>query len=412
MKTLTVELGARSYPIHIGPGLLRNSALIGRSVSAEQVLVVSNATVAPLYLATVEAAFAGRKLRSLVLPDGEQYKNLDSFARIIDELINAGFHRDACIVALGGGVIGDLTGFAAAAFQRGIDFLQLPTTLLAQVDSSVGGKTAVNHPRAKNMIGAFHQPVAVIADTDTLTTLPSRELSAGLAEVIKHGLIVDHEFFAWLEGSMDAVLRLDATALTHAITRCCEIKAAIVAEDEREHGRRALLNFGHTFGHAVEALGGYGRWLHGEAVAIGMRMAADSSERQGWLDGADAARIRALLERAGLPTSATGLAVEDVLERMRLDKKAGRKGMRLVLLKAIGEAVVAPAPDDQLLASRWPRTSSLTGSRRRGRASPNPTGRRPPTPSGRPTRSPRPLARSLTSIAAMSRSPASPRARE
>jgi 3-dehydroquinate synthase len=349
MKTLTVELGARSYPIHIGPGLLADGNLLRALVSADQVLIVTNETVAPLYLAKVESAFDQRKRRSLVLPDGEQYKTVDSFVQVIDELIDAGFHRDACIVALGGGVIGDLAGFAAAAFQRGIDFLQVPTTLLAQVDSSVGGKTAVNHPRAKNMIGAFHQPVAVVADTDTLRTLPRRELSAGLAEVIKHGLIEDQAFFVWLEENMDALLRLDDTALTHAITRCCEIKAGIVAEDEREQGRRALLNFGHTFGHAIEALGGYGRWLHGEAIAIGMRMAADSSARIGWLGKSDAARILALLERAGLPTEADGLAVDDVLERMRLDKKAGRKGMRLVLLKSLGKAEVALAPDESIL---------------------------------------------------------------
>jgi 3-dehydroquinate synthase len=349
MHTLTVELGARSYPIHIGPGLLADAGLLQSAVAAEQVLIVSNETVAPLYLAQVESAFAGRKRRALILPDGEQYKTIGSFVRIIDELIDAGFHRDACIVALGGGVIGDLAGFAAAAFQRGIDFLQLPTTLLAQVDSSVGGKTAVNHPLAKNMIGAFHQPVAVIADTDTLRTLPRRELAAGLAEVIKHGLIEDREFFAWLEGHMEALLAHDGAALTHAITRCCEIKSGIVAEDEREHGRRALLNFGHTFGHAIESLGGYGRWLHGEAVAIGMRMAADTSARLGRLDPADTARIVTLLARAGLPTTATGLAVDDILDRMRLDKKAGRKGMRLVLLRALGEAELVPAPADAIL---------------------------------------------------------------
>ena len=349
MKTLTVELGARSYPIHIGPNLLADQSLLQGAVRAEQVLIVSNTTVAPLYLEKVEAAFSGRKRRALVLPDGEQYKTVDSFVRIIDELIDAGFHRDACIVALGGGVIGDLAGFAAAAFQRGIDFLQLPTTLLAQVDSSVGGKTAVNHPKAKNMIGAFHQPVAVIADTGTLRTLPRRELAAGLAEVIKHGLIVDSAFFDWLESSMDRLLTLDGEALTRAITRCCEIKAGIVAEDEREHGRRALLNFGHTFGHAIEALGGFSRWLHGEAIAIGMRMAADASARMGWLDGNDVRRIVALLGRAGLPTAADGLAVDAVLDRMRLDKKAGRKGMRLVLLRALGQAELTPAPDDAIL---------------------------------------------------------------
>jgi 3-dehydroquinate synthase len=347
VETIVVALGQRSYPIHIGPGLLDRPELYGGA--ARQVLLVTNDVVAPLYLERVQAALGGRELDTLVVPDGEPHKTLATFTAVIDRLIERRFHRDCCLVALGGGVIGDLTGYAAASYQRGVAFVQVPTTLLAQVDSSVGGKTAVNHPRAKNMIGAFHQPIAVLADTSTLRTLPPRERSAGLAEVIKYGIIVDAAFFAWLEEHIDDLQRLDPVALTYAIKRSCEIKAAIVAEDEREHGRRALLNFGHTFGHAVEALGGYGRWLHGEAVAIGMRMAADSSERQGWLDGADAARIRALLERAGLPTSATGLAVEDVLDRMRLDKKAGRKGMRLVLLKAIGEAVVAPAPDDPLL---------------------------------------------------------------
>lgn len=365
MHTLTVELGARSYPIHIGPGLLADGSLLRSLVSADQVLIVTNETVAPLYLKKVESAFAERKRRSLVLPDGEQYKTVDSFVQVIDELIDAGFHRDGCIVALGGGVTGDIAGFAAAVFQRGIDFLQLPTTLLAQVDSSVGGKTAVNHPRAKNMIGAFHQPVAVIADTETLRTLPRRELAAGLAEVIKHGLIVDSRFFAWLEGNIDALLALDGEALTHAITRCCEIKAGIVAEDEREQGRRALLNFGHTFGHAIEALGGYGRWLHGEAIAIGMCMAADTSVRLGWLDTGEAARIRTLLERAGLPTKAGGLAVAEILDRMRLDKKAGRKGLRLVLLRALGKAELAPAPDEKIL--RESVTGGLAGGSRAAR---------------------------------------------
>jgi len=349
MRTLTVELGARSYPIHIGPGLLSDEKLLQGAVDAEQLLIVTNTTVAPLYLASVESAFSGRKLRSLVLPDGEEHKNIASFVRIIDELIAAGFHRDACIVALGGGVIGDLAGFAAAAFQRGIDFLQIPTTLLAQVDSSVGGKTAVNHPRAKNMIGAFHQPVAVIADTRTLATLPPRELAAGLAEVIKHGLIEDYAFFAWLEQGIDDLLAQDGEALTRAITRCCEIKAGIVAVDEREQGRRALLNFGHTFGHAIEALGGYGMWLHGEAIAIGMRMAADTSARLGLLDKRDSERVVDLLGRAGLPTTAQGLAVDEILDRMQLDKKAGRQGLRLVLLRALGEALLMPAPDESIL---------------------------------------------------------------
>jgi 3-dehydroquinate synthase len=349
MKTIRVNLGRRSYPILIGPGLLSDRSLLGDSVEAEQIMIVTNEVVAPLYLQRVEAAFTERTRHSLILPDGERYKNLDSFSRVIDELISEGFHRDACIIALGGGVIGDLAGFAAASYQRGIDFVQIPTTLLAQVDSSVGGKTAVNHPQAKNMIGAFHQPVAVITDTGTLETLPRRELAAGLAEVIKYGLLEDIDFFAWIEAHVDELLALDSEAMTHAIARCCEIKAAIVADDELEHGRRALLNLGHTFGHAIEALGGYGRWLHGEAVAIGMQMAAETSALLGWIDRAETERVRLLLERAGLPTSVTGLTADEIMRRMRLDKKAGRKGLRMVLLERLGAAVVVDAPDDSVI---------------------------------------------------------------
>ena len=351
MDTITVSLGKRSYPIHIGSGLLADSNTLKQSTSAAELLIVSNETVAPLYLARVEAAFAGRRLKSLILRDGEEYKNLESFTRIIDELIEATYHRDACIVALGGGVVGDLAGYAAASYQRGIDFLQLPTTLLAQVDSSVGGKTAVNHAKAKNMIGAFHQPIAVLADTDALATLPPRELAAGLAEVIKYGLIQDLEFFIWLEEHLPALLQQDPAALLYAIRRCCEIKADIVAEDEREQGRRALLNLGHTFGHAIEALGGYRKWLHGEAIAIGMQMAAEASEQLGWIDPTDAKRVRSLLERAGLPTSATKLSAGEILHRMPLDKKADSQGLRLVLLKHLGHAVVVPAPDTPVLES-------------------------------------------------------------
>jgi len=349
VNTIQVELGQRSYPILIGPALLADADLLSRAVTAEQVLIVTNETVAPLYLRPVETALEHRTRRSLILPDGEQYKSLASFSQIIDELIAARFHRDACVVALGGGVIGDLAGFAAACYQRGIDFVQLPTTLLAQVDSSVGGKTAVNHPEAKNMIGAFHQPVAVIADTDTLTTLPRRELAAGLAEVIKYGLLEDYDFFVWLEEHIDDLLRLDSAALTRAIGRCCEIKAAIVAQDEHEHGRRALLNLGHTFGHAIEALGAYDQWLHGEAIAIGTCMAADLSARLGSIDADDTERVRRIFARAGLPVVANGTTVEAIMSRMRLDKKAGRDGLRLVLLDRLGEAVVVPAPDPSLV---------------------------------------------------------------
>lgn len=347
VETITVALGERSYPIHIGPNLLGAADLYPQ---AKQVLIVTNEIVAPLYLRKVEQALAGRHVETLVLPDGERYKTLATFTSVIDRLIDARFHRDACLVALGGGVVGDLTGYAAASFQRGIDFVQIPTTLLAQVDSSVGGKTAVNHPRAKNMIGAFHQPVTVLADTDSLRTLPPRELSAGLAEVIKYGVIVDAAFFAWLEEHMGALRALDSAALAYAIRRSCEIKAQIVAEDEHERtGRRALLNLGHTFGHALEAIGEYERWLHGEAVAIGIALAARTSAALGWIDSNDCERIEHLLEQAGLPTRAAGIEATDVLEHMRGDKKADSKGLKLVLVRKLGDATLTPAPADSTL---------------------------------------------------------------
>jgi 3-dehydroquinate synthase len=349
VNTIEVDLGQRSYPIHVGSGLLADEHLLDDAVAAEQVMVVSTEVVAPLYLDTVRAGLPGRRIETVILPDGEQYKTLGNFATIIDALIDARFHRDACIVALGGGVVGDIAGFAAATYQRGIDFVQIPTTILAQVDSSVGGKTAVNHPKAKNMIGAFYQPAAVITDLDTLKTLPPRELIAGFAEVIKYGLIEDADFFGWLEQSIDGLRALDPAALTSAIVRSCEIKAAIVAEDERERGRRALLNLGHTFGHGLEALGDYGRWLHGEAVAIGIQMAVNVSAALGWIDSDDAARVEALLRRAGLPVEADGIDPEALLDRMALDKKATREGIRLILLKALGHAVVEPAPDREVV---------------------------------------------------------------
>jgi 3-dehydroquinate synthase len=350
VETIKVRLGPRSYPIHIGAGLLADRELLERSVGTGRVLIVTNDTVAPLYLAALQRSLAAAHTHALVLPDGERFKTLETFERIIDALIDGAFRRDARIVALGGGVVGDLAGFAAACYQRGIDFVQIPTTLLAQVDSAVGGKTAVNHPRAKNMIGAFHQPVAVISDTDTLRTLPPREFAAGLAEIIKYGLLGDAQFFAWLEAQLDALLALDPSALRHAVARSCEIKASIVAEDELEHGARALLNLGHTFGHALEAVGGYTRWLHGEAVAIGLSLAAATSHALGWLDEASCRRIRSLLERAGLPSRAPGASPDDVLEHMRLDKKARESGMTLVLLEAIGKAVPAPVTDEKWLA--------------------------------------------------------------
>ena len=342
METIVVALGSRSYPIHIGPDLLAQPELYG--VTAKQVLIVTNDVVAPLYLKAAQAALSGRELETVIIPDGERYKTLATFTTVIDRLIDARFHRDCCLVALGGGVVGDLTGYAAASYQRGVDFVQVPTTLLAQVDSSVGGKTGVNHPRAKNMIGAFHQPISVLADLSTLRTLPPRELGAGLAEIVKYGVIVDAPFFAWLEEHVDDLTRLDAAALTHAIKRSCEIKAAIVAEDEREQGRRALLNLGHTFGHALEAIGNYERWLHGEAVAIGIVLAARTSAALGWLALRDGERIERLLARAGLPTKASGVDPDELLDHMRGDKKADRSGLKLILIRALGESVVTRAP--------------------------------------------------------------------
>ncbi len=349
METLQVSLGERSYPILIGPGLLGESDVLAERITARQVLIVTNEIVAPLYLATLERALAADHQHALVLPDGEDHKSLQTFSTIIDALVEHGFHRDACLVALGGGVVGDIGGFAASCYQRGIDYVQVPTTLLAQVDSSVGGKTAVNHPEAKNMIGAFYQPTCVVADTDTLKTLPPREFAAGLAEVIKHSLILDYDFFVWLEEHLDDLVAMDAVALSFVIRRNCELKAAIVEEDEREHGRRALLNLGHTFGHALESLAGYGQWLHGEAVSFGIALAARTSARLGWLHQDDCGRIEALLTQAGLPVSARDIEVGRLLERMSMDKKASTKGLNLVLLKQIGEGVIAPSPDESLL---------------------------------------------------------------
>lgn len=341
MERLRIELGSRSYPILIGPGLLEAADVMDEAVAARDVLVVTNTVVAPLYLERLARALDGRRVSPAVLPDGERYKTLDTVAGVLDALVARRMNRDACVVALGGGVIGDLAGFAAACYQRGIDFVQAPTTLLAQVDSSVGGKTGVNHPGGKNLIGAFHQPRAVVSDTDTLRTLPPRELRAGLAEVIKYGLVADTAFLEWIEANLDALLGLDADALTHAIRRSCEIKAEIVAEDEREHGRRALLNLGHTFGHAIETAAGYGEWLHGEAVGVGMQMAADLSHRLGWLDDADVARVRALLERAGLPLEAPPIGAGRALELMGMDKKVLAGRIRLVLLHGLGGGLVS-----------------------------------------------------------------------
>ena len=340
MERLHIDLGERSYPILVGPGLLHDPALVGGSVAARDVLVVTNTTVAPLYLARLERALQGKRLASVALPDGEQHKTLATLNRVFDALVEQRMNRDACVVALGGGVVGDMAGFAAACYQRGVDYVQVPTTLLAQVDSSVGGKTGVNHPGGKNLIGAFHQPRAVLADTDTLGTLPPREFRAGLAEVIKYGLVADAGFLDWIEAHLDALLRLDGAALAHAIRRSCEIKAAIVAEDEREHGRRALLNLGHTFGHAIETATGYGEWLHGEAVGAGLLMAADLSCRLGWLAEADLARVRHLLERAGLPVATPPIGAGRALQLMGMDKKVLAGRIRVVLMRRVGEGVV------------------------------------------------------------------------
>lgn len=341
MKTLSVALGDRSYPIHIGEDLLARTDLLAPHIHGSRVAVVTNETVAALYLDRVMQNFKQWRPLSIVLPDGEQYKTLETLDRIYTALLAARSDRKTTLVALGGGVVGDMTGFAAATYQRGVPFIQLPTTLLAQVDSSVGGKTGVNHPLGKNMIGAFHQPQCVLIDTRTLSTLPDNELSAGLAEVIKYGLIGDGEFFGWLEQNLDRLLARDAQALAYAIERSCTDKARVVAADEREAGVRALLNLGHTFGHAIETGMGYGAWLHGEAVAAGLCMAADLSRRLGWLTAGDTARIEQLVRRARLPTRAPhSLGGAQLRELMNVDKKVEAGQLRLVLPKGLGQSVI------------------------------------------------------------------------
>jgi 3-dehydroquinate synthase len=341
MITLTVDLGDRSYPIYIGDDLLGNATLLQQHIPGRNVLVVSNVTVAPLYLEKTLSMLAGKHVETCILPDGEEYKNLDTLNTIYDVLLGKKLDRNSTIIALGGGVIGDMAGFAAASYQRGVHLVQIPTTLLAQVDSSVGGKTAVNHPLGKNMIGAFYQPRAVIADTSTLNTLPDRELSAGIAEVIKYGLIRDLPFFNWLQQNMAKLLTRDTGALAHAIEISCRNKAEVVAADEKESGQRALLNLGHTFGHAIEAGLGYGKWLHGEAVAAGMCMAAIMSHQLGWLSAADVDRITDMVKRANLPVDApVELSPERFVELMSVDKKVMDGVLRLVLLKDIGHAVI------------------------------------------------------------------------
>jgi 3-dehydroquinate synthase len=352
MDRLTVELGERSYPILIGSGLIASAALLGAEVPGRDLLLVSNTTVAPLYADALKASLTGRRVVEVSLPDGEAHKTLENVARLIDVLVANRLGRDCTVLALGGGVVGDLAGFAAACYQRGVAYVQLPTTLLAQVDSSVGGKTGVNHPGGKNLIGAFHQPAAVIADTDTLATLPDRELRAGLAEIIKYGLIRDAAFFAWIESHLARLLARDPEALRHAIRRSCEIKADVVSRDEREQGERAVLNLGHTFGHAIESATEYRRYLHGEAVGAGLLMAAAMSQAIGRMRAPEVERVRALLERAGLPVAAHEVGAEQALEHMRIDKKVKAGRMRLVLLEGIGVCTVtADYPDEALRAT-------------------------------------------------------------
>jgi 3-dehydroquinate synthase len=340
MESLSVALGERSYPIHIGAGLIDASALYAPHLSGGRAAIVTNEIVAPLYLARVRNALerAGAGVVQITVEDGEQAKRWQNVDRVCDALLEARCGRDTLLVALGGGVVGDLAGFVAAVYQRGIPFVQVPTTLLAQVDSSVGGKTAINHARGKNMIGAFHQPRAVISDTALLDTLPDRELRAGLAEVIKHGLALDAGFTEWLEKNMEKLLARERQAVGYAVRRCCELKARIVAADERESGQRALLNLGHTFGHAIEGGAGYGTWLHGEAIAVGMVMAAELSVRLGVLSGLDLDRVRTLIARAGLPTTGPALSPERLVELMAVDKKAEHGKIRFVLLQSIGHA--------------------------------------------------------------------------
>jgi len=351
--TLNVDLGDRSYPIYIGRGLLGQAELITQQVAGKSALIVSNSTVAPLYLDAVQQALDTRQIRhdSIILDDGEQFKTMASIETILDLLLTNRHDRRTTVIALGGGVIGDIAGFAASIYQRGVNFIQIPTTLLSQVDSSVGGKTGVNHRLGKNMIGAFYQPRCVVADIDSFTTLPARELSAGLAEVIKYGLIYDAEFFDWLEQNIDSLKGGDADLLAQAVLVSCQIKARVVEQDERESGLRAILNLGHTFGHAIETVMGYGNWLHGEAVAAGMVMAIDLSIREGLIDETVRERSVDLLRRAGLPvTPPDDISVEQYLDVMAIDKKSIDGQIKLVLLRKLGEAFISSDYDhDKLL---------------------------------------------------------------
>lgn len=352
MITLNLDLGANSYPIYIGTGLLEQSSLLTQFLENKSVMMVTNETIAPLYLEALRGQLKGNcaHYAETILPDGEQHKHLETLNLIFTQLLENRYGRDCVLIALGGGVVGDMTGFAAAAYQRGVDFIQIPTTLLSQVDSSVGGKTGVNHALGKNMIGAFHQPRSVIIDTNTLDTLNDRELSAGLAEVIKYGFSLDAEFLVWLEGNLDALLKRDKNALAYAIQRSCELKAQVVSADEKEKGQRALLNLGHTFGHAIETAKGYGNWLHGEAVGCGMVMAIALSHKLGWLSEADVERATTLIKRANLPIHPPeSMTVQQFRELMAIDKKVLQGQLRLILIKQLGSAVVsADTPDDIL----------------------------------------------------------------
>lgn len=354
MRQLNVDLGDRSYPIYIGEKLLANKQFLAPHIQGRQICIVTNETIAPLYLSSLQDMLTGYQLDTVVLPDGEAHKNLETLNLIFDGLLRARHNRTTTLIALGGGVVGDMTGFAAACYQRGVDFIQVPTTLLSMVDSSVGGKTGVNHALGKNMIGAFYQPRCVIADTALLETLPPRELSAGIAEVIKYGLIADYAFFEWLEANMPALMARDKRALAYAVERSCQIKADVVAQDEREGGIRAILNLGHTFGHAIETAQGYGNWLHGEAVAAGMVMAADLSWRRGAISQADLERTIALLKQAKLPVKAPAdMTSETFLTLMGVDKKVLDGRLRLVLLESMGKAVITSDVDPELLAQTF-----------------------------------------------------------
>ncbi|MBV8259844.1 MAG: 3-dehydroquinate synthase [Paraburkholderia sp.] len=351
MITVNVELGDRAYPIHIGSGLIGQTALFAPHIAGKSVTIVTNTVVDPLYGDSLRAALAplGKEVNTVVLPDGEAHKNWETLNDIFDALLTARADRKTTLIALGGGVTGDMTGFAAACYMRGVPFIQVPTTLLSQVDSSVGGKTGINHPLGKNMIGAFYQPQAVIADIGALSTLPERELAAGIAEVIKTGAIADAEFFDWIEANVAQLVAKDDAALAYAIQRSCEIKADVVRQDEREGGLRAILNFGHTFGHAIENGLGYGEWLHGEAVGCGMVMAADLSHRLGYIDAATRERIRNVTAAAGLPTRAPDLGTERWLELMEVDKKNEGGQIKFILIKPLGSPLITNAPQDLLL---------------------------------------------------------------